>query len=179
MYNVYVVYVIKLCGKQHPHCRVCRPDVFAKLNAANRGRVFSPEHRAKLSASHMGKKHSIEAIDKIRTAKMGDKNPMFGRIGSSNPSYKHGLNRTPADFAARRHRRRARKVNNGGSATAEELKMLPDFCVYCFAKDNLTVDHIIPLVKGGAGSIENLTTACVKCNLSKGTKLLKEWLLCT
>lgn len=34
-----------------------------------------------------------------------------------------------------------------------------------------SVDHIIPLVKGGAHSQENLQWACLVCNLSKGARL--------
>ncbi len=46
--------------------------------------------------------------------------------------------------------------------------------MYCgkTPKDNkikLVVDHIIPVVRGGAGDFANLITACERCNLEKGT----------
>ena len=47
-------------------------------------------------------------------------------------------------------------------------------CQYCGAKENLTLDHIIPISKGGDNSWENLTTACKSCNLKKGDKFLHE-----
>ncbi len=34
----------------------------------------------------------------------------------------------------------------------------------------ITVDHIVPLSKGGEWSLENLATACKPCNLKKGNK---------
>ena len=42
-------------------------------------------------------------------------------------------------------------------------------CQYCGAKDNLTVDHVVPASKGGPWTWENLTTACAKCNNKKET----------
>ena len=47
-------------------------------------------------------------------------------------------------------------------------------CTYCGARDDLTIDHIIPASKGGEWSWTNLTTACAKCNNRKGDKMLKQ-----
>jgi 5-methylcytosine-specific restriction endonuclease McrA len=44
-------------------------------------------------------------------------------------------------------------------------------CQYCgkhFATKELTLDHVVPRVQGGAHSWENLVCACVKCNAKKG-----------
>tara|TARA_Y100000590_G_scaffold112343_1_gene128141 strand:- start:623 stop:1141 length:519 start_codon:yes stop_codon:yes gene_type:complete len=52
-------------------------------------------------------------------------------------------------------------------------------CQYCgkYSK-NITIDHIIPKVKNGADSWENLVSACVKCNLKKGNRLLSQTSMC-
>jgi len=47
-------------------------------------------------------------------------------------------------------------------------------CSYCFNLAD-TVDHIIPLVKGGTNFEENLTPACRPCNSSKAGRLISEW----
>ena len=73
------------------------------------------------------------------------------------------------------HLRRARKAGNGGVVAAAEMKTLPDFCVYCFAEEDLSVEHLVPIAKGGRHVIENLTRACLSCNTSKGAKALEEW----
>ena len=48
-------------------------------------------------------------------------------------------------------------------------------CQYCgkYSK-NITIDHIIPKVRNGKDSWENLVSACIKCNLNKGNKLISQ-----
>jgi 5-methylcytosine-specific restriction endonuclease McrA len=41
-------------------------------------------------------------------------------------------------------------------------------CQYCDAQTNLTLDHLIPVSKGGKSSWTNLVTACRPCNARKG-----------
>lgn len=42
-------------------------------------------------------------------------------------------------------------------------------CSYCGSTYDLTIDHIIPVAKGGTSIIENLRTLCGRCNMSKGS----------
>jgi 5-methylcytosine-specific restriction endonuclease McrA len=44
-------------------------------------------------------------------------------------------------------------------------------CQYCDARPkNLTIDHVIPLSRGGRDWWENVVSSCVKCNHKKGAK---------
>ncbi|MBC7235554.1 MAG: HNH endonuclease [Chloroflexi bacterium] len=50
-------------------------------------------------------------------------------------------------------------------------------CQYCGdqpPKANLTIDHVIPKVRGGETTWENLVCACKVCNLRKGAKTPEE-----
>ena len=47
-------------------------------------------------------------------------------------------------------------------------------CAYCKAKEELTVDHILPSSRGGQDIWENLITSCLRCNLKKGNRTPKE-----
>jgi len=48
-------------------------------------------------------------------------------------------------------------------------------CVYCGSKDDLAVDHLIPLSKGGPERIDNCVCACKRCNSSKLDRDIFEW----
>ena len=48
-------------------------------------------------------------------------------------------------------------------------------CVYCGAREDLTVDHVLPLSRGGTNDLYNLVTACRPCNSSKNAKTPQEW----
>ena len=50
-------------------------------------------------------------------------------------------------------------------------------CQYCWQVYNekeLTLDHVIPAMRGGRKNWENIVTACIKCNQKKGHKSLAE-----
>ncbi|UXP30873.1 HNH endonuclease [Reichenbachiella agarivorans] len=47
-------------------------------------------------------------------------------------------------------------------------------CQYCGAKNNLTIDHLIPRSKGGRSVWNNLVTACKSCNAKKGDMSLEK-----
>lgn len=43
-------------------------------------------------------------------------------------------------------------------------------CQHCGTQEQLTVDHITPVARGGGNDVENLRTLCGPCNSSKGTR---------
>ncbi len=50
-------------------------------------------------------------------------------------------------------------------------------CYYCekqFSKAELTMDHVVPLIRGGKSIKNNLVPACKKCNFDKKHKTLVE-----
>lgn len=50
-------------------------------------------------------------------------------------------------------------------------------CTYC-PDPATTIDHVIPLTRGGDNYEGNLTPACRPCNSSKGNRLNVEWRAC-
>ena len=51
--------------------------------------------------------------------------------------------------------------------------------VYCgkkLTKRNATLDHIIPLSRGGTNDKSNIVWCCKECNWDKGSKLISEWM---
>lgn len=65
--------------------------------------------------------------------------------------------------------------------TSEQLRQVyakaQHRCVYCGAKaSKLTLDHVEPIVAGGAHRRSNLIPCCKSCNSSKGAKDVAGWL---
>ena len=59
----------------------------------------------------------------------------------------------------------------------ERLKMtVPQACYYCGNRLNLSVDHLIPRIKGGTDDSDNLIWACRSCNSSKRDKDMLRWM---
>lgn len=65
-----------------------------------------------------------------------------------------------------------------GSYTPEDWKKILDqhenkckFCGILGTESKLTIDHIIPISKGGTNYKENLQPLCKSCNSKKGNKL--------
>ena len=89
------------------------------------------------------------------------------------------------------HRRKARKlktvVEKGISKNALK-KRFGTKCYYCekemdfsvgvgrkFNKDMATIEHLIPLARGGEHTWENTVLACRHCNISKNAKTIEEF----
>jgi 5-methylcytosine-specific restriction endonuclease McrA len=91
---------------------------------------------------------------------------------------RYAKNPVPAKRAAQR--RRALKKAATATLTAQEweriLKRFAYRCAYCKRDVALTLDHVIPLVKGGQHSVDNVVPACLTCNCSKSNRDVKEWL---
>jgi 5-methylcytosine-specific restriction enzyme A len=50
-------------------------------------------------------------------------------------------------------------------------------CYYCearFPKEQLTMDHVVPLARGGKSTKKNCVVACKSCNTDKGHKMSVE-----
>lgn len=76
------------------------------------------------------------------------------------------------------HKRRCAK-NSGGMYTAKEWTALKEKfgfkCLRCHKIEPeiaLTVDHVVPLIKGGSNTIDNLQPLCGRCNSSKKSKVI-------
>ncbi len=50
-------------------------------------------------------------------------------------------------------------------------------CFYCQEVRVMTMDHVIPISRGGRHSIGNIVPACKRCNSSKRARTIMEWRL--
>jgi 5-methylcytosine-specific restriction endonuclease McrA len=77
---------------------------------------------------------------------------------------------------ARERRRRASSLHQKKKHSLKEwwTKISSYGCKNCGVSEDLTIDHIIPMSKGGSDNIANLQCLCRSCNSVKGDKIVKE-----
>lgn len=99
--------------------------------------------------------------------------------------YQQAYRENNAEYAARhrlhQHRRRQKTQGPENALTGEDAKKLyaKKRCSYCRAiltTKTRTIDHVIPLARGGQHAMSNLVAACRECNCSKGAKTKEEFL---
>lgn len=78
------------------------------------------------------------------------------------------------------NKRKARKasVHNAPYSTEDIQALLQKFgnsCAYCGSTSNLSLDHVIPISKGGCNTLGNLLPACISCNSSKHNRDIDKW----
>lgn len=59
-----------------------------------------------------------------------------------------------------------------------QQKTASGLCYYCnkkFTYKQLTMDHLVPLARGGRSTKDNLVPSCKKCNTKKKSMLSVEW----
>jgi 5-methylcytosine-specific restriction endonuclease McrA len=76
---------------------------------------------------------------------------------------------------ARNASRRSNREPMDPAIVKEVFKRDNYICQYCGSKNNLSIDHKIPLARGGSHDIDNLCIACKPCNSSKNTKTPEEF----
>ena len=152
-------------GKNHK-CKDCYNSYIRNWSQKNKesvnARVLVYHHKNKTAKNLKRKKSYILNKDsQYRTGKeWAAKNPEKTRTYKRNYS----------------HRRRQILVGQTWQIKDRELaEIKSQTCFYCGSSNQITIDHILPVSKGGEHRIGNLVPACKSCNSSKGNKFLVEW----
>ena len=103
----------------------------------------------------------------------------WNKLPSSLAASKRYL-QTPHGRAQKRTKDARRRAITRHAATAtltttdwlEIMEQQNGRCHYCHKKRALTMDHVMPLSRGGQHTPENVVGACMKCNRKKGSKVL-------
>lgn len=103
---------------------------------------------------------------------------------SDNPDYYINYRKDNLEaYRVYNNQRRARRALAGGSFKQSDIDNLMlvqgAACCVCgksFEDVGYHIDHIIPIFRGGNSYPENIQLLCPGCNLSKGVKLMSEWL---
>lgn len=151
-------------------CRACGKDLPVdefNLSRANSDGLQSrcrPCQKSYFDAWYLKNASKKDRNQKARRAK----NPDYDRQWYAK-RYQDPVGR--AVILAGRMRYRARRAGASGSYTASEWLELCDkygnVCLSCLEYKSLTVDHVIPLSKGGTNDISNIQPLCGPCNSKK------------
>jgi hypothetical protein len=125
-----------------------------------------------------GRRHRVENFDKIRASDVA--------------RYERDKDKRISLVEASGHVRRARRAQvpfESGITRNALRKRDGDLCVYCgvemsferaakrvFQSHNATIEHRLPLARGGKHVWDNVVLACRECNLSKNQKTEAEFL---
>lgn len=197
------IIICKECGEEGPHhalgmCKACYMCQWRKANPEyqRQWREANPEYYRQWYAAHLAGERERNRHwrkvnpDKVREqgrqyheAHREERNEYARQWHKANLDRAHERNRrwrkaNPDKVREKSRRRYACKLGATIGPVDEATIYERDgrMCVYCGATENLELDHIVPLSKGGAHCEDNLVVACRHCNASKHTKPLEEWL---
>lgn len=157
----------KACRRRHNHQHEYQPRRYRK-QCRWCGAPFDSRNKAQLACSR--KCNASWSYQANRTANIE-------RVNAWSQRHPERFQRRMAEARARR---RARIANaKAGVVTDRDLRRQRQrqrhCCAYCGEQKPLTLEHVVPLARGGSHSIGNLIWVCRSCNCSKRQRLLIEW----
>lgn len=87
-------------------------------------------------------------------------------IGYDSDSVNHNFKGTTEKRKKRRIKNRKRRVSK--TLRKKIFDRDGNKCINCGSINNLTIDHIVPIRKGGVSVESNLQTMCFNCNQNNG-----------
>lgn len=154
----------------HGLCRKCYRRLYYSeiCDEATRERHFEKE-RLRSQGYREANPDQINATNRRYRDRNRERVREWGRVAYA---------QDPAAGCAKVHRRRALVAGATTEFVDEAAIYERDgyMCLYCGATEDLTLDHIVALNNGGPHCEDNLVVACRRCNASKGTRPLEEWL---
>jgi 5-methylcytosine-specific restriction endonuclease McrA len=168
--------------KAHPESRVKERE----RRAAKAGMVYrqiGPRHEAEARA----KERLLNRLRKFKPShhfNSCERWPIAGKMDMRG-TYRWQLivnaDKLRAQMRLSRRRRKNRMTAQPGDASATQIASLlsnAKRCCYCgcwFGKKEKTIEHFIPLSRGGTNQLSNLGVVCRPCNNAKHAKLPNEF----
>lgn len=167
---------LKRAAKYKSDHRKKNPELYAKYDKTKKFR-----HKDKLKIAHKAwrdkNREKLRAISRKKYAETP--------VEKNSARMQEWRLKNPFKAAATIHRRLARKRKSEGSHTADDLKIIIDkqnylcanpHCHYDLRECVKSLDHKVPLSRGGSNWPDNLQWLCLSCNSRKGTLLLSDWI---
>lgn len=162
------------------HCKLCDKERQRRFNAANPGKAAKRQQRWREENPEARRKQTQRHYAKNAPKRMQEWNERSRLYRKMHPEKARAAVRRWAEYnpdkvRTKNRRRRARKagasIGDSAEIVSREAKIRTEACAHCGTEDNIHVDHIWPLSKGGAHAAFNLQPLCASCNSKKGAKL--------
>jgi len=164
-------------------CRVCWRE--RTRLASQRWRERHPEQAAESYRNWLEKnrEYDRERCNRYDATNREKRRQARAKSRKENPEHHRALNKAwreaniekaRAACLAYYHRKRSSSDLDKSTDAYVAWLMLQN-CFYCGAKGKMTIDHVIPISRGGKHVADNIVPACQSCNSSKGAKPLEEW----
>lgn len=145
-----------------------RPEVKERMRAQDRKRQEKHNARHKTEEGK-AKRKAYRETEKAKEIHRKYKTSLKGKL----------TNRKNAGI----RKQRLKNMKLEGDLTVEQWQDIMAqhnySCAYCNVRFSelipATIDHVIPMIKGGRHSADNVVPACRSCNSSKGAKPLEEF----
>lgn len=144
------------------YCRPCQNSRNVEWQIDNRDRYLA----LKKARYYNNKEKHNEGVRRWQKANPDKMAKIYARYARS---HKEKVN-------SKVNRRRVLIESNRLFVLDKEVKKLySSNCIHCGTTKNITMDHLIPVSRGGRHSIGNLVPMCRSCNSKKGKRLYAEW----
>lgn len=169
-------------GAHRRYCAKCKGFGKGK-DRLDKWRANPDYHVAYVVCCDCGERVDRRYGKQVRCPRCDRRHRLALKSASERRLYRVDLEKSRRNSRHAANRRRALKINAPGSHTADEfvdvLSTFSNRCAYCggpFADGQVTIDHMVPLSRGGSDNITNIWPACRSCNCSKSDKTTGEYL---
>lgn len=163
------------------YCKECVRQINQTQRDANVERnrryqaAYLERHRDRINARKLARYHLNSEEICAKNAKYRQENYEH-RMNIERASRERNKDKWRPSKNARQSARN-RVINEGKFVILDkELRRVYEApCYNCGSMENQTLDHIVPLSRGGMHSVGNIGTLCLSCNCSKHARTITEW----
>lgn len=157
----------KSASIKHGHrmpCKACQREQRAELQ-----RAYNKRHPEKVKAALKRWHEKNPEYERERSKRRYETDLRYRQRLKVNSRRRAREN--PEYYAVAAHKRRELLRGAEGSFTLDDWRLVlrahGGSCVYCGLSENITIDHLDPVSRGGDNDASNLAPACKSCNSKK------------
>lgn len=152
-------------------CRRCR----AEVRKAQRAKNPKPSRAANRKSYQ---KHKEKRLAEKKAYYQANKKRIIASAKKWNKEHPAKRSKIMV-FQNAKRRSRIKGAEGNGFSKADWnaiVAITGDICVYCNKAKATSIDHFVPLSRGGANDKSNILPACKRCNSAKNNHMPEQWI---